>query len=167
MIVMLNVAQIDLFDNNNSLMPSLVQEKNFISDQIVTFFRWKSQHRHRFSQYVQLRDQDSVNKENLLDDLRNKVQLNEGIETSLLERIDVLTLLNCVMAKIEKYFSKDFTTFFLRKSYDSNSKAFVLEIQSRQNYAEAKRSLEDFDDDWWLDHMPQTNDILIIGLNTL
>ena len=72
-----------------------------------------------------------------------------------------------VMTEIEKYFPSDFTTFFLRKSYDENSRAFVLEIQSRQNYAEAKQTLENFDDDWWLDHMPQTNDILIIGLSTL
>ena len=165
---MLNVAQIDLSENSNFLMSSLVQGKNnFVSDPIVTFFRLKSQHRRPAGHYVQLQDRNSVNGENLLDDLRNKIQLYEGIESSLVKRTDVLTLLQSVMAEIEKYFPKDLTTFFLRKSYDSNSKAFVLEIQSLQDYSEARRSLEDFDDDWWLDHMPQTNDILIIGLSTL
>lgn len=167
MILMLKTAHIALSEKNNFLMPSSAQEKKFISDQTFTFFRLNSQHRRHFGNFVQLQDQDSFNVENLLDDLRNKVQFNEGIETFLLERTEVLTLLTSVMVEIEKYFPKDLNIFFLRKSYDSNSKAFVLEIQSRQKYSEARRSFEDFDDDWWLDHMPQTNDILIIGLSTL
>ena len=165
---MLNVAQIDLSENNNFLMPSLIQKKNdFVSDPIVTFFRLKSQHRRPAGHYVQLQDKNSVNGKNPLDNLRNKIQLDEGIESSLIKRADVLKLLSSVMAEIEKYFPKDITTFFLRKSYDSSSKAFVLDIQSRQNYSEARRAFEAFDDNWWLDHMPQTNDTLIIGLSTL
>ena len=164
---MLKTAHIALSEKNNFLMPSSAQEKIFISNQTFTFFRLNSQHRRHFGNYVQLQDQNSENEKNFFDDLQNKVQLDEGIEPVLVKHTNVLILLKSVMVEIEKYFPKDLTTFFLRKSYDSNSKAFVLEIQSRQNYSEAKRSLEDFDDDWWLDHMPQTNDILIIGLSTL
>lgn len=164
---MLKTAHIALSEKNNFLMPSSAQEKIFISNQTFTFFRLNSQHRRHFGNYVQLQDQNSENEKNFFDDLQNKVQLDEGIEPVLVKHTNVLILLKSVMAEIEKYFPKDLTTFFLRKSYDSNSKAFVLEIQSRQNYSEARRSLEDFDDDWWLDHMPQTNDILIIGLSTL
>ncbi len=164
---MLKTAHIALSEKNNFLMPSSAQEKIFISNQTFTFFRLNSQHRRHFGNYVQLQDQNSENEKNFFDDLQNKIQLDEGIEPVLVKHTNVLILLKSVMVEIEKYFPKDLTTFFLRKSYDSNSKAFVLEIQSRQNYSEAKRSLEDFDDDWWLDHMPQTNDILIIGLSTL
>ena len=164
---MLNVAHIALSENNDFLMPLSSQEKNFISEQIVTFFRLNFQHRRPDGHYVQLQDRNSVNEKNLLNDLRSKIQFDEGIELFLVKRTDVLTLLSSVMAEIEKYFPKDFTAFFLRKSYDLNSKAFVLEIQSHQNYSKARRAFEDFDDDWWLDHMPQTNDTLIIGLSTL
>ena len=105
---MLNVAHIALSENDDFFMPSSAKEKNFIPEQIVTFFRLNFQHRRPADHYVQLQDQDSFNEKNLLDNLRNKIQLDKGIEPFLVKRTDVLTLLSSVMAEIEKYFPKDF-----------------------------------------------------------
>ena len=164
---MLNTAYLNLSENDNFSIASLAQDKNFFSKRLVALFQFSYRQRRHPGHYVQLQKSNLIKEKNLLNDLRNKIRFDEGLESYLITRTDVLTLLSSVMTEIEKYFPSDFTTFFLRKSYDENSRAFVLEIQSRQNYAEAKQTLENFDDDWWLDHMPQTNDILIIGLSTL
>ena len=164
---MLNIVNINLSEDYNFPIVPPAPEKIFVSKQLVAFFQSSYRQRRHPGHYVQLQEPNLINEKNLLNDLRNKIRFDEGLESYLITRTDVLTLLSSVMTEIEKYFPSDFTIFFLRKSYDSNSKALVLEIQSCQNYAEAKQSLENFDDDWWLDNMPQTNDILIIGLSTL
>lgn len=166
---MLNAIQVDLSEisSHASLLPSCAQEKIFDPKNFITSFRVSFRRRNYASRYVKLQNKSSIDRKNLLNTLRKKIKFAEGIESSLAERNDVLTLLTSVMSKIDKYFPNDTTTFFLRKSYDLNSKAFVLEVQSRQDYTKAKQAFDDFDDDWWLDYIPQSNDVLIIGLSTL
>ena len=66
---------------------------------------------------------------------------------------------------LSKYFPSD-TKYLLRRSYDTyinpSSTKLVLEVHTTLTYNEAKQHLESFDEDYWLDHMPSSDQLLIM-----
>ena len=88
--------------------------------------------------------------------------LDEAIVNYLKKHESMVSLLVNVKRELKRFFLNEDLNYKLRFTYDSNG--LMLEVYSIKSCEEALSCLERFEEEWWIDNMPEPPDELIIDV---
>ena len=101
-----------------------------------------------------------------LNDINKKIAIDSKAHTFLKKHPQLIPLINNAANKLAKYFTDSSTDYYLSLIYNPDTKAqgLCLEIYATLPFAKALSCLERFEDEWWLDNLPDNLDDLVIDV---
>lgn len=76
----------------------------------------------------------------------------------------ILPLLTETLDRLKKIFPAD-TEYSLSESPDPSDRGFVLDVWAHGDCKKIMTDLRKFDEEWWIDNMPEPADILIVEVH--